>query len=92
MSDMIDMYRGMKVMDQERRADRREDALEHLKLHKINGTVNNGGAHLIIKHGDSVIDFWPGTDKFMVRGGKRQYGINTLCKFLGIPEINSPKV
>jgi hypothetical protein len=33
----------------------------------------NGGAHLIVTHGDVVADLWPGTGKFKLRGAS-EYG------------------
>jgi hypothetical protein len=87
MSDMIDMYRDMKQIDKERRAESRESAPDQLRAHGIQFTEHNGGAHLIILKGIVTVDYWPGTGKWISRskgcmGGGR--GFAELAEFLGI--------
>lgn len=46
--------------------------------------AKNGGAHLVVKHHQSYIDFWPGTGLWIVRGStKRNRGVLRLLRFLG---------
>lgn len=45
-------------------------------------TSHNYGAHLIITVGDTVVDFWPGTGKYVVRGGATGRGVFNLLRLL----------
>ena len=90
MSDMIDMYRDMKEIDQERRADNRETSAAHLRVCGVQFEARNDGAHLIItRQRKAVIDFWPGTGKWIERNGKKGHGIKSLCALLAIAQPKS---
>lgn len=39
-----------------------------LRYYGVPFETKNGGAHLICKSGGKVVDFWPGTGKWIVRG------------------------
>ena len=71
-----------------RRADNRASSGKILADHGVAHEVKNGGAHIIVTHGEKVIDFWPGTGKFIPRGfGRPGRGVFNLLKLLGV-EVN----
>jgi len=60
-----------------------EYAINTLKRENISYLLNNDGYHLIVNHNKMVIDYWPTTGKFSVRGsGIYQRGINKLMRIL----------
>lgn len=72
---------------QKRRASNRESSADLLSQADIQFDSKNGGAHLIVSHGGKVIDFWPGTGKFIPRGfGKEGRGVFNLMKVLGVTQ------
>lgn len=47
-------------------------------------TDNSGGVHLVAKFGTTVVDFWPGTGRFRVRGSDVDgRGVFSLLKRVG---------
>lgn len=73
MSDeMNDMFRAMKDVSQEQRAANREASARALTDAGVKFVSKNEGAHLIVQIGRVVVDFWPGTGKWICRGGGRQ--------------------
>ena len=44
--------------------------------------IRNNGVHLIVKHNDKIVDFWPSTGKFIVRNGCTSRGVKNLIKEL----------
>lgn len=83
----------LRAISQERRAANRESSAAMLGGAGIAFEMKNDGAHLIVRHGGVVADFWPGTGKFNIRGslgsdGKLRYerGVRLLIKRLrGVP-------
>ena len=68
-----------------RRADNRASSAEVLAKHGVTHEVKNGGAHIVVSHADKVVDFWPGTGKFIPRGaGRPGRGVFNLLKLLGV--------
>ena len=59
---------AMKEASQERRAGNRENSAAILRERGIAFEEKNDGAHLIVRHGGKVADFWPGTGKWRIRG------------------------
>ncbi len=55
-------------------------------MHKrISFVKRNNGAHLIIKHFDQLIDFWPATGLWKVRNTpKENRGVFKLLKYMGV--------
>lgn len=66
-SDMGDMWRAHQQAGQQRRANNRITSPRILATYGVSFTSHNGGGHLIIRHGDAVVDFWPGTGKYVPR-------------------------
>lgn len=72
---------GFDQESKERRAKNRVSSAEILKSHNIEFESKNGGAHLVIRLPDRVIDFWPGTGTFIDRKHNRNdRGVFSLIK------------
>ena len=80
MSDLGDYWRAARAESAKRRANNREKSAEILSEHGIEFEVKNGGAHIIVKGVDCLIDFWPGTGKFITRNGDLGRGVRNLLK------------
>ena len=67
---------------QDKRRKNRKQAINILNEANIPYKSKNLGAHLIIQGQDSIIDFWPGTGKFIFRDSlKKGRGINNLLRY-----------
>ena len=83
MSDMTDLFKALKKVRQESNAENRELAPELLTQAGVKFESKNFGAHLIVDAGSVKIDFWPGPDKWIVRGNpSRKYDIMKLIEFV----------
>ncbi len=84
MSDMGDLFNAHKKMKQEKRSDNREQSAEILARAGIIFESRNIGAHLIVSSSIGVIDFWPGTGKWIVRDKKKitRRGVAKLVNFV----------
>lgn len=80
MGDMGTIWRDQKRHSQCKRKMNREDSARILIESGINFTSNNEGAHLIVQKDSIIIDFWPGTGKYITRSGKHGRGILNLLK------------
>ena len=80
MGDMSDGFKDLKGLSQEKRASNRDSSPQILKDKGIKFVSKNGGAHLIVDGFECVIDFWPGTGKYIVRTGPTGRGVFNLIK------------
>lgn len=79
---MGDLWRGLKAIRQEKRASNRKSSRELMHEAGLQFEARNGDAHLIVKAADVMIDFWPGTGLWIVRGQPtRRYGVRGLIQF-----------
>lgn len=75
MGDMGEVFNEMKRMKKERRASNTESSTNLLIDKGVKFEAKNFGAHLVVHGKDGrLIDFWPSTGKFRVRGHKRFQG------------------
>lgn len=70
----------------ERRAGNRESSAALLAERGVAFESKNNGVHLIVTHGEKVADFWPGTGKYIVRGGRQGRGVFNMLKAVGFKE------
>ncbi len=83
MGDMGDFFNDWAKTKQEKRASNRDASPKLLADAGIKFSVRNGDAHLIVEAPTGLIDFWPGTGKWIVRGAKRNgRGVRGLIKFI----------
>lgn len=82
--DWAGLREYFKNASQARRAGNREESPKLLTAAGVTFTTHNLGAHLIVDGPECVVDFWPGTGKWIVRkGGPTGRGVFKLLKFLG---------
>ncbi len=82
MSENSELWEAHKQASQTKRANNRANSATALREANICYETKNGGAHLIVKHDGVVVDFWPGTGKWIVRGGKTGRGVFKLLDLL----------
>jgi hypothetical protein len=87
MGDHGDYWRDVgPVLDgiaQDKKAHNREGSPALLTAAGIAFDVRNNGAHLIVSHNGLVVDFWPGTGKWIPRpSGRPGRGVRPLIAFL----------
>ena len=75
------MWREHKAERAEKRAGNRQHSAVLLREAGVGFSTRNDGAHLIIERGGKIIDFWPGTGLWVVRGQqKRHRGVRSLIQ------------
>lgn len=78
-----DVRPAMAQASQERRANNRDTSAQQLQQAGIRFTTSNGGVHLVVTAGAKTIDFWPGTDLWIVRGDKKKWrGVRNLINHI----------
>lgn len=78
-------YHVLREMSQQKRKHNRESSAEILTNNCVQYDVRNSGAHLIVRHGNLVVDFWPGTGRWIVRGDEvKGFGVFKLLHHLGV--------
>jgi len=83
MGDMGEMWDDQKKISKTKRANNRERSKELLIEKNINFDEHNDGAHFVIFHKEIVVDFWPGTGKFIPRKTNLEgRGVFNLLKYL----------
>jgi hypothetical protein len=83
MSDMAEVFNEWRAMKAEKRCANRHASAGILSKSGIVFETKNDGAHLVVLAGHCVVDFWPGTGLWIVRGGtKRRRGVRKLVHFV----------
>lgn len=81
MGELGEYWRDVNQASADKRAANREKSAEILRLRGINFKSKNNGVHLVVYGLREVIDFWPGTGKYVVRGsGVTGRGVRNLLK------------
>lgn len=83
--DLGAYWRDVKAASQAKRAGNRKSSAELLREAGVQFTAKNGDAHLIVRTDSGhVIDFWPGTGLWIMRGSTQRHGgvrkLITFCK------------
>ncbi len=82
---MTELYESCRKARQAKRRDNRAFSTDLLREHGIPFVSRNMGAHLIVTYKEKVVDFWPGTGRFIIRGEHtKQRGVRVLLKVLGV--------
>lgn len=80
---MVEIMRSMKKDSQERRANNRASSTDLLRADGVEFDERNAGAHLIVPAGRDIVDFWPGTGLWIVRGSPVQHrGVHHLLRYI----------
>ncbi len=81
MSETGDLFKLIGEASKAKRAANRTQSTRLLTDKGIRFNSSNAGAHLIVTHNDTVVDFWPGTGKWIIRGsGEYCRGVFNLLK------------
>lgn len=81
---MKDHFDDLRKYNQHKRASNREKSQQLLVKHGVTFTIHNSGAHLIVHSPEGLIDFWPGTGKWIIRGKADGRGVFNLLKRIGV--------
>lgn len=81
--DMGAFWRDVKAASQQKRAKNRQSSADVLRRAGIGFETKNDGAHLIVRTaGGHIVDFWPGTGLWIMRGSTQRHGgVRSLIKF-----------
>ena len=80
--DLGAYWRDVRAASQAKRADNRKSSMELLNEAGIAFKTNNYGGHLVVQANGHLIDFWPGTGLWVMRGStQRHRGVKKLVKF-----------
>lgn len=83
MSEMAEIFSSMKAVSQQKRSDNREASAALLTRAGVVFESKNAGAHLVVLSGQHVVDFWPGTGLWIVRGARaKRRGARKLIQFV----------
>ena len=78
-----ELWRDVRSESKARRARNRTGGAAALEAAGIDFETKNMGAHLIVSVGGVVVDFWPGTGKWVARGNSRKgRGVKSLVKWV----------
>jgi hypothetical protein len=87
---MADDFNALKTVLREqsirKRHHNRESSPQVLERHGVGYESRNGGIHLIVNCGGMVVDFWPGTGKWIARNAAKSSGrgVFKLIEWLGV--------
>ncbi|MFK2876938.1 hypothetical protein [Rhodanobacter hydrolyticus] len=82
MSDMGEMYADWRAMKREKKASNLASSTDLLRERGVDFEQKNDGVHLIVRGVGNVVDFWPSTGKFIVRGGRTGRGVFNLLRIV----------
>lgn len=85
MSEIGELFSGLKAHSQAKRAANRAASYDMLVLAVpgVEVECKNDGAHLIVRVPPNIIDFWPGTGLWIVRGqSQRRRGVYPLLDYI----------
>ena len=82
MSEIAEMWRELRAERSQYNAKRKVSNTATLEAMGIPFTSYNQGQHLVIKKGTVIVDFYPSTETWKARDGKKQRGLNHLLKVL----------
>lgn len=78
MGDMGEVFTSWKKQKNKKKAENNEYSTNLLTKENISFESKNGGNYLIVAGVNSIIDFWPSTGKFIVRGGINGRGVRKV--------------
>ncbi len=80
--DDRDAFRDLKKLTSEERAERRASSVAALRASGIRFVSKAGGVHLIVGSAPPFVHFWPATELWVSRGGKRGVGVESLLAYI----------
>jgi hypothetical protein len=85
-NEVTEMYRELRNLSSGKRSHNRMASRQLLQKHQVSFTTHNNGVHLIVKHNDHELDFWPGTGKWVSRKDRtvKGRGVHALLRYVGV--------
>lgn len=80
MNEVTEDWAAYKEHQKQERAKRRANAEKQLRERKLNYTVHNDGAHIVIEEGGAIFDYWPGNTRWRMRPERSQFGVDKLFR------------
>lgn len=77
---MGEMFNEWREMKREKKRANQSSSTDLLRERGVEFESHNNGVHLVVRSAGKVIDFWPSTGKFIVRGGKTGRGVFNLLR------------
>lgn len=87
-SELGEIFADWKDAKREKKQNNLKWSTAFLSENGIEFESKNYGIHLVIKT-KSIIDFWPSTGKWIIRGGRSGRGINNLVKLIKLENIDN---
>ena len=86
-SYLTDMYASVRKESRDKRHNNKEFSTTMLDKAGVDYVVKNDGLHLVVFNGDEeIIDFYPTTGRWQIRGGEVSRGIRKLLKYMGVSD------
>lgn len=83
MGDMADIFNDLRKIKQEKRRSNTAHSTRMLQESGIEFASHNGGTHLTLTKHEQVIDYWPSTGLWWIRGtSNKRRGIAKLIKHM----------
>jgi len=82
MSEIGDTFKIIKEQNKVKKQSNLDYSTALLLETKFSVSINNGGVHLVVANNGVIVDFWPSTGKWIIRGGITSRGVNGLIRFL----------
>jgi hypothetical protein len=91
-NEVTEMYRELRNLSSGKRSHNRRASRQLLQKHQVSFTTHNDGVHLIVKHNNRELDFWPGTGKWVSRKDRtvKGRGVHTLLQYCGVRVDRDP--
>lgn len=83
MGDMAEVFNDLRKFKQEKRRSNTAYSTNMLRESGIAFETHNGGIHLVLTKNDQVIDYWPSTGLWWIRGTRnKRRGIARLITYM----------
>lgn len=87
MSEILEEFAIRKQISKGKKAENLKYSTNKLKELGVNFESKNDGLHLIINHGNKVVNFYPSTGKYICnKHNINNRGLKNLIKFLGFSD------
>ncbi len=84
---LTEEYALYDAFKKERRLENKENGTTLLNNKQIKFESKNGGLHLIVQGPKGLIDFWPSTNRWAERNGKKGHGVDNLIRLVGTTSV-----
>lgn len=83
MSEMAEIWGSLREMRQEKKRSNLAASTKMLTQNNIPFVAHNGGIHLVLRRGDQMVDYWPSTGLWWIRGtSNKRRGIARLLAYM----------